>query len=143
MPDEPKPGAERSYQIGNVGPGARVAQGENISWVEGIAGLPGGKSLTWQFDALLKRIGEDASLDDDTRALAQDKIKAVAEGIANVHESPSILRRALLDAKSWFGTTASWVGSALADIVKSEAAQKTLETVTEATTKAVIASCVN
>jgi len=140
MPDEPKPGAERSYQMGNVGPGARVAQGENISWVEGIAGLPGGKSLTRQFDALLKRIAEDASFDEDARALAQGKIKAVAEGIANVHESPSILRRALLDAKSWFGTTASWVGSALADIMKSEAAQKTLETVTEATTKAVIAS---
>ena len=143
MPDEPKPGAERSYQMGNVGPGARVAQGENISWVEGVASLPGGKSLTWQFDALLKRIGEDASLDEDTRALAQNKIKAVAEGIAHVHESPSILRRALLDAKSWFGTTASWVGNALADIVKSEATQKTLRTVTEATTKAVITSFVN
>ena len=141
--DEPKPGAERSYQMGNVGPGARVAQGENISWFEGIAGLPVGKSLTWEFDALLKRIGEDASLDEATRALAQDKIKAVAEGIAHIHESPSILRRALLDAKSWFGTTASWVSNALADIVKSEAAQKTLETLTDATTKGVIASFVN
>lgn len=142
-PDEPKPGAERSYQMGNVGPGARVAQGENISWVEGIAGLPVGKSLIWEFDALLKRIGEDASLDEATRALAQDKIKAVAEGIAHIHESPSILRRALLDAKSWFGTTASWVSNALADIVKSESAQKTLETVTDATTRGVIASFVN
>ena len=42
-----------------------------------------------------------------------------------------------------FGTTASWVGTVLADIVKSEAAEKTLKTVTEATTKAVIASFVN
>ena len=88
MPDEPKPAAERSYQMGNVGAGARVAQGENISWVEGVASLPGGESLTRQFDALLKRIAEDASLDEDTRALAQDKTKAIAEGIAKVQESP-------------------------------------------------------
>jgi hypothetical protein len=140
MPDESKPAAKRSYRIGNVGTGARVAQGENISWVEGIAGLPGGESLVKQFDALLKRIDEDASLNEDTRALAQDKTKAVAEGLAKAKESPGVLRRALLDAKSWFGSTASWVGSALGDILKSEAAQKTISTVTEAATKAAITS---
>jgi hypothetical protein len=144
MPDEPKkPSAERSYEMGNVGAGARVAQGENISWVERVASLPGGESLTRQFDALLKRIDEDKSLDEDTRSLAQDKTKAVAEGIAKVQESPGSLRRALLDAKSWFGITASWVGRELGNILKSEAAQKTLGTVTEATTKAAIASFVN
>jgi hypothetical protein len=144
VPDEPKkPSAERSYEMGNVGAGARVAQGENISWVERVASLPGGESLTRQFDALLKRIDEDKSLDEDTRSLAQDKTKAVAEGIAKVQESPGSLRRALLDAKSWFGITASWVGSELGNILKSEAAQKTLGTVTEATTKAAIASFVN
>lgn len=142
MPDEPKPAADRSYHIGDVGAGARVAQGENISWVEGVAGLPGGESLTRQFGALLKRIAEDASLDEDTRALAQDKAKAVAAGISKVQESPSTLRRALLDAKSWCGTSASWVGSALSDILQSEAAQQTLATVTEATTKAAIAAFV-
>jgi hypothetical protein len=143
MPDEPKPDAQRSYQMGNVGAGARVAQGENISWLEGVASLPDGESLTRQFDALLKRIAADGSLDEDTRALAQGKTKAVAEGMAKVQESPTALRRALLDAKSWFGVTASWVGSALGDILKSEAAQKTLGTVTEATTKAAIASFVS
>jgi hypothetical protein len=140
MHDEPKPGPERSYQMGNVGPGARVAQGENISWVEGVAGLPGGESLTQQFAALLERIAKDASLDEDTRTLAQNKTKAVAEGLAKAQESPGMLRRALLDAKSWFGSTASWVGNALGDILKSEAAQKTIGTVTEAATKATIAS---
>ena len=45
MPDEPKPAPERSYQIGHVGPGAGVAQRENISWIEGVARLPGGESL--------------------------------------------------------------------------------------------------
>jgi hypothetical protein len=117
--------------MGNVGAGARVAQGENISWVEGVASLPDGESLTRQFDALLKRIAADGSLDEDTRALAQDKTKAIAEGIAKVEESPTALRRALLDAKSWFGTSVSWVGSGLGEILKSEAAQKTLGTVTE------------
>jgi hypothetical protein len=140
MPEEPKPAAGRSYQIGNVGSDARVAQGEHISWVEAIAGLPGGESLTQQFDALLERIAQDGSLDEDTRALAQDKTKAVAEGLAKVEETPGIFRRALLDAKLWFGSTASWVGTALGDILKSEAAQKTIGTVTESTTKAAIAT---
>jgi hypothetical protein len=142
MPDEPKPAAGRSYQMGDVGAGARVAQGENISWVEGVASLPGGESLAQQFTALLERIAQDASLDEDTRALAQNKTKAVAEGLAKVEKSPGMLRLALLDAKSWFGSAASWVGNALSDILKSEAAQKTIGTVTEATTKAAIDSFV-
>jgi hypothetical protein len=140
MPDEPKAIAERSYQMGDVGAGARVAQGENISWVEGVASLPGGESLAQQFTALLERIAQDASLDEDTRELAQDKTKAIAEGLAKAEESPGILRRALLDAKSWFGSAASWVGNALGDILKSEAAQKTIGTVTEASTRATIDS---
>jgi len=142
MPDEGKPAAGRSYHIGDVGTGARVAVGENISWIEGVAGLPGGGSLTEQFNALLERIAKDASLNEDTRALAEDKTKAVAEGLAKVEESPGMLRRALIDARSWFGDTASWVGTALGDIMKSEAAQKTIGTVTEATTKAAIGSFV-
>jgi hypothetical protein len=140
MPDEPKATAERCYQMGDVGAGARVAQGENISWVEGVASLPGGESLAQQFTALLKRIAQDASLDEDTRELAQVKTKAIAEGLAKAEESPGILRRALLDAKSWFGSAASWVGNALGDILKSEAAQKTIDTVTEASTRATIDS---
>jgi hypothetical protein len=142
MPDEPKSAQAPGYHVGNVGAGARVVQGENINWVEGFVGLPGGESLTQQFAALLERIAKDASLDEDTRALAQDKTKAVAEGLAKTQESPGMLRRALIDAKSWFGTTASWVGNALGNILKSEAAQKTIGTVTEAATKAAITSFV-
>jgi hypothetical protein len=140
MSDEPKPVAERSYQMGNVGPGARVAQGENISWVEGVSSLPDGEVLKRQFDALLERIAKDSWLDEDSRALAQEKTKAVAEGLAKAHDSPGVLRRALIDAKSWFGGAATSVGHALGDILKSEAAQKTLGTVTETATKAAIAS---
>src|SRR5438874_1174718 len=140
MSNEPKPAAPGSYQMGDVGAGARVAQGENISWVEGVASLPGGESLAQQFTALLERIAQDVSLDEDTRELAQDKTKAIAEGLAKAEESPGILRRALLDAKSWFGSAASWVGNALGDILKGEAAQKTIGTVTEASTRATIDS---
>jgi hypothetical protein len=140
MTEESKPAAPRSYQMGNVGAGARVAQGDNISWIEGVARLPGGESLAQQFNALLERIAQDSSLDEDIRALAQEKTKAVAEGLTKVEQSPGILRRALLDAKSWFGGAASWIGNELSDILKSDAAQKTIGTVTEATTKAAIAS---
>lgn len=140
MAEKQEHGAERSFHIGNVGPGARVAQGENISWVEGIAHLPDGEPLVEQFQSLLKRIEEDQSLDEDTSVLAQDKTKAIAEGLSKVNESPGVLRRALLDAKSSFGSTASWVGHALRDILKSDEAQKTIGSVTEAATKAAILS---
>jgi hypothetical protein len=121
MAEEPKPAAERSYQIGDVSDNTRIAQGESISWTEGAASLPGGESLAQQFKALLQRIDQDESLDEDTRALAQDKTRAVAEGLAKAHESPGQLRRALLDAKSWFGGTTTWVGKALADIFEERA----------------------
>jgi hypothetical protein len=140
MPEEPKGNV---FQMGDVGPGARVAQGQNISWVEGVARLPSGEALTRQFGALLERIAKDSSLDEDVRALAQNKTAAVAEGLAKAEETPGVLRRALLDAKSWFSGTASWVGSALVDILKSEAAQKSLGTVTEAATKAALDSFMN
>jgi hypothetical protein len=139
MSDEPKPGG-RSYQIGNVGAGARIAQGKNISWVEGVARLPDGETLKQQFDELLERIAKDPSLDEDARELARAKTGAIAEGLIVTQASPGVLRRALLDAKSWFSGATSWVGLALGDILKSDAAQKTLGAVTEAATKAAIAS---
>jgi hypothetical protein len=139
MPNEPKTEG-RSYQIGDVGAGARVAQGENISWVEGVSSLPDGEALKQMFDALLERIAKDSSLDEDTRELARAKTEAIADGLAVAPASPGVLRRSLLDAKSWFSGAASWVGHALGDILKSEAAQKTLGTVTETATKAAIAS---
>ena len=140
MSSESKPMAKLSYRTGNVGAGARVAQGENISWTEGVAGLPDGPALARQFADLLERIGKDAALDEDTRELAKAKTQAVADGLVRAQESPGTLRRALLDAKSWFGCTASWVGNALGDILKSDAAQKTIGTLTEESIKAAIAS---
>jgi len=147
MSDEPKPATGRSYYMRDLGPGAHAIQGDNNTmqgdtWIEGVTSLPDGEALTQQFNALLERIAKDASLDEDTRTLAQDKTNAVAKGLAEAPVSPGMLRLALIDAKSWFGSTASWVGTALGDILKSEAAQKTIGTVTEAATKAAIASFV-
>jgi hypothetical protein len=142
MGHKENPAAGRSYRMGNVGPGARVAQGENIAWREGVAGLPDGGLLAQQFTDLFDRIAKDASFDENTRALTQDKTKAIADGLAKAQEEPSLLCRALIDAKSWFDSRASWVGNAIRDILKSEAAQKTIGAVTEAATKAAIAAFV-
>ena len=142
MPDEPKSSSGRSYVMGNLGAGASAIQGDNNILLHGLDNLPDGAALSQQFNALLERIAKDDSLDEDTRTLAQDKTKAIAEGLAKASQSPGVLRRALVDAKSWFGGTASWIGGALGDILKSEAAQKTIGTVTEAATKAAITSFV-
>jgi hypothetical protein len=139
MPKNP-PTVRPRYQMGNVGAGARVAQGENISWVEGVSALPDGDSLKRQFSDLLERIASDKSLDDDSRTLAEQKATAVAEGLAKAKDDPGPLRQALIDAKLWFGSTAKWVGNSLGDILRTEAAQKTIGTVTEAATKAAINS---
>lgn len=138
MPDEPSSAAGYTNQMGNVGAYARVAQGKNISWIEGTTSLPGGEPLAQQFRVLLDRITKDELLDEDTRALAQDKTRAVAEGLAKAQQDPGSLRRALLDASSWFRSTTTWVGKALADILRSEEAQKALGVVTEGATKAAI-----
>jgi hypothetical protein len=142
MPEEKesKPSSGKSYQIGDVGSSARVAQGENISWIEGVSSLPDGGSLAQEFSVLLKRIAEHPDMDEDTRALAQAKTQAVAEGLAQAKQSPGALRRALLDAKAWFGSTATWVGEEIGKILKSEAAQKTIATITEASVQATIKS---
>jgi hypothetical protein len=135
-----KPSGGKSYQIGDVGSFARVAQGENISWIEGVSGLPDGKSLAQQFSILLKQIAENPEMDEDTRALAQAKTEAVAGGLAQAKQSPGMLRRALLDAKSWFSSNAIWVGEQIGKVLKSEAAQKTIGTITEAGLQATIKS---
>jgi len=66
-----------------------------------VTSLPNGEALAQQFAALLKRIADDNSLDEDDRTLAEQKTKAVAEGLAEAHKSPDKLRMALKDAKAW------------------------------------------
>jgi hypothetical protein len=138
MSENEKLKLSQNYTMGNVGAGARVAQGSHISWVEGISGLQDGQLLARKFTELLERIELDDSLDQDDRLVAQEKTKAIADALSNVLEEPAKLRLALKDAKSWFGVTATWAGKAIGDILSSDAAQKTLSTVTEAATKAAI-----
>jgi hypothetical protein len=130
----------KSYHIGDVGAGARVAQGENISWQEGISALPDGKLLQEQFATLLVRIAEADGLDDDTRDLAREKIDMVATALEQVGSQPARLRRALADAKVFLTASAEWVWDGLRSVLTSDAAQKTIGTITEATATAAIKS---
>jgi len=139
MGEQPQP-MGKSYHIGDVGAGARVAQGEHITWTEGFAGDAQGETIIRQFTELIARIDNATDLDEDERALAREKTEAVADGLANVQREPSLLRRALRDAKSFLTSSASWVWEGLTQILTSEAAQKTIATITEAGTKAAIQS---
>lgn len=137
------PQGGKSYVIGDVGPGARVAQGENNTLIElAFAQVPGGDDLAREFGALLERIRQASDLDDDTRELAVNKTETVAKGLAEAHQNPTKLRLALMEAKGTLATFAGWTWTGLSDILKSEAAQKTIGTITEAGTKAAIGSLI-
>ena len=140
MSDKPKPVAGRSYDTRNVGARAGVEKGENISRIVGITGPANGPARPKQFAALLERIAKDTSLDGYTCELIKAKFQIAAACLAKVVEPAGALRRALLDTKAWFGGAASWVGQALGDVFKSEAVQKTIDTVTAAGNKAAAAS---
>jgi hypothetical protein len=140
MAEQQSPPPGKSYRVGDVGPGARVAVGEHITWTEGFAGYPEGEELKHQFADLLTRIDEAPDLDEDERALAKEKTEAVADGLANAQRDPGRLRRALRDAKGFLTSSASWVWDGLNQILTSDAAQKTIATITEAGTKAAIQS---
>ena len=121
-----------------VGAGARVAQGENITWTEGVDTDLTARDLERRFQVLLDQVDSATDLDEDQRALAREKTIAVAAGLADAHEDPARLRRALVDMKVFVGSTAAWLRDALADVLRSEAAQKTIGTVTEAGTRAAV-----
>src|SRR4051794_25301744 len=121
-----------------VGDGARLAQGDHIAWTEGVVGDPAARDLERRFQALLHHIDTVDDFDEDQRVLAKEKINAVAAGLADAQEDPSRLRRALLDMKTFAGSTAAWLRDAVADLLQCDAAQKTLGTVTEAGTRAAI-----
>jgi hypothetical protein len=132
--------AGKSYQIGDVGAGARVAQGEHITWTEGFAGNPQSEELKRQFTDLLTRIDNTTDLNEDERALVKEKTEAVADGLANAQREPTRLRRALLDAKGFLTSSARWVWDGLNHILASDAAQQTIATITDASIKAGIQS---
>lgn len=140
MSESPNQSGNRSYHIGDVGTGARVAQGDNISWVEGINALPEGAQITDQFKQILDSIEADSTLDDDNKELARNKVEAIADALANIENNPAALRVALKDGKTFFSSVASGLGKAIASLLSSDAAQKILGTVTESATKAAISN---
>ncbi len=138
-----QPTGQKIYTMGNVGANARVAQGENIKWIEGLsANFDDGEALAQQFSALLEQIQNSPDFDEDTRDLAVEKTQSVAEALTNVHESPKGLKRALLDAKGWFISAGGWVWDELSKILKSEAVQKTVSTISEIGVRTAIKSLI-
>ena len=136
-------GGSKQYTIGDVGAGARVIQGDSNTWIEGqLGGLPDGDELVQRFQALIQRLESAEDLDDDTRTLAVDKTAAVVDGLAKANESPGALRRALADARGFLSGAASWAWDELREIVASDASQKTIATIVDASARAAIASLV-
>lgn len=130
--------AGKQYSMGNVGAGARVVQGDHNTWSEGLRVQPGGAQLARELAELLDGIKADASLEPDDRDLAVEKTQAVAEALPNAAESPDALRKALRDAKHFFGSTARWVWERLRQVLTSDAARELLETVTDVAARAAI-----
>src|SRR5919197_979167 len=103
------PPARKTYTVRDIGAGARVQVGENLSWYEtSLASTPDGATLEQQLRALAQRLATHPDLDEDRRALAVKKTNAVAEGLAHAQESPGGLKEALIDAKDFFGRSAAW-----------------------------------
>jgi glutamine synthetase adenylyltransferase len=135
------PSGSKIYTVGDVGAGAQVAQGEYIQQVKNVlAGVPESDVLERQFAALMTQIAQTPDVDAETRDLALEKTMAVAEGLANAKESPNGLSRALRDAKAFLTSSVKGAWGGLSEILKSEAAQKTISAIAEGTTKAAIAA---
>src|SRR5579872_2553182 len=135
----PVPSGSKIYTMGDVGAGAQIAQGEYIQQVKNaLAGAPDSNALEQQFAALMKQISQRPDLDGETRDLALEKTKAVAEGLANAKKSPNGLSRALRDAKAFLTSSVKGAWEGLSEILKSEAAQKTISAIAEGTTKGAI-----
>ena len=86
----------------------------------------------------MKHIAQMPDVDAETRDLALEKTQAVAEGLANAKQSPNGLSRALRDAKAFLTSSVKGAWDGLSEILKSEAAQKTISAIAEGTTKATI-----
>jgi hypothetical protein len=130
--------AGKHYVMGDVGDGARVIQGDHNTLIEAMRGMPGGLELRRQLDELLARIASDPDLDDDGRELATEKTLAVAVALGQASESPAGLRRALVDARVFLTSTAGWAWDGLQSALASEAAQKTIGSIAEASTRAAV-----
>jgi len=143
MSESESPAGGKQYTIGNVGAGARIIQGDYNTWIEDRMGaLPEGGELAERFQALVERLETAEDLDEDARALATEKTMTVVDALAQAPEEPGTLKRALVDAKTFLSNAAGWAWDELSGIVSSEAAQKTISTITDVGTRAAIQALV-
>jgi hypothetical protein len=124
--------------VGDIGPGARVAIGENITWSEGLAAHPGGDLLTQQLAALLEQIRSAKDLPEADRSLAHAKTQAVADALPVARREPDRLHAALLDAQVFLQVRAAWVWERLRSTLASEAAGTVISGITEGTVRGAI-----
>ncbi len=133
-----QPGISKSYRVGNIGAGARVAMGEHITWVEGLSHYPGGDELTRQLSALMDQIAGDANLPEAERALAMAKTQAVADALPRAQKEPQRLQAALLDAQVFLQSRVSWAWEGLRSALTGETTKGIISGITEATVKGAI-----
>jgi len=123
------------YHIGNVGAGAQVAQGTNITQTMLQAGVAPDE-LREVFTPVFRAIDTARDLDEDEKAVASEAAQEVVEATERAQEDPSALKRALTKARRLLGD--AW--EHLASAMNSETVQKTIETITEAAILASIKS---
>lgn len=138
MAGDQEVGAGKRYVIGDVGAGARIIQGDYNTWVESVQDQPGGEELKRQVEALLARIAAADDLDDDDRELATEKTQAVAVALGQAEQNPEGLRKALKDARAFLTSSVRWAWDGLCKVLQSEAAQKTISSIAEGSTRAAI-----
>ena len=138
MGESQLPEAKESYTIGDIGANTRVQQGKNQTWIEAANTIDESNTLKQQFEKILEEISQDNSLDEVEKCISKEKTEAISKGLENAQNSPKDLQYALIDSKSWFSSKASGVWNKLNDILKSDAAQKTIGTIAESGVKGAI-----
>lgn len=136
--DDEQAGDERagtSYRIGDVGPGAQVAQGHDIRQTMRLAGVDADE-VRRAFEPVLALIDADEAMDADDKQDARDAVAEVREATLVAGSDPSRLRRSLSRARKLVGS--AWDG--LVQAMTSEPVQKTIGTITEAAARASIQS---
>ena len=130
--------AGKHYVIHDVGARGKVIQGDHNTMIESVQGIAGGTELQRQLEELLARIASAPDLDGDSRELASEQTRAVAEALGKASESPEGLRRALRDARVFLRSSVGWAWEGLVQVLESDTAQKTIGSIAEASTRAAI-----
>jgi len=120
-----------NYSIKDIGPNARIQQGKQQNWTEILNTIPNSNTLEKQFKQIISEISKDKMLNRAEKSISLMKTESIAKALANAQRSPEDLHYALIDGNNWFSNKANWVWKKLIAILESEAAQKTIGTITE------------